>query len=335
MSDTIEKLRNAVQGLQASDPCDVLIYNGPIDRNGFVDVVKNHTEPSADTLVFVLSTMGGDPHAAYRLARVLGERYKKFTALIGAPCKSAGTLVVMGADEIVLSDLGELGPLDVQLRRADEPLEADSGLDLVTCLNHLTGSALIAWDGAFLEIQGTAEMSTKACADLAIGMVSELFGKLYAQIDPVRLGAVVRANSIATRYGNELGEYRKNLKPNAVQSLVLGYPSHGYAIDRTEAEKLFQRVRLPSPAELALLQAVDVAFPKVRRTEKDRVIARLDFLAKREETETGDSHDDKEKRPEPPGGASSTTADGDRHGASNGQGAASNQPGSSNSPPPK
>ena len=34
-------------------------------------------------------------------------------------CKSAGTLLALGADEIIMSNLSELGPLDIQLPDRD------------------------------------------------------------------------------------------------------------------------------------------------------------------------------------------------------------------------
>ena len=38
-------------------------------------------------------------------------------------CKSAGTLLLIGATSLIISDRGELGPLDVQLSKPDEIFE--------------------------------------------------------------------------------------------------------------------------------------------------------------------------------------------------------------------
>ena len=37
----------------------------------------------------------------------------------------------------------------------------------------------------------------------------------------------------------------KALKPDALNTLIAGYPSHGFVIDRKEAEKLFNKVYKP------------------------------------------------------------------------------------------
>jgi hypothetical protein len=327
MAEFVDRLKKAVTSMQVDGPCDLLLYNGPIERDGFREVAAKAI-PSSETVVLVLTTSGGDPHAAYRISRLLGDRYKKFVALIGAPCKSAGTLMVTGADEVVIAETGELGPLDIQLRRPDEPLEAESGLDVLTSLQHLTASALIAWDEAFGGIQVASELSTKVCADLASGLVSELFGKLFAQVDPVRLGAVVRANTIATRYGLQLSETRNNLKTHAVTKLVTSYPAHGYVIDFREAKTIFNRVRQPNDAEQDLLNAFDDAIRTIRRTEKERLIWRLDGLLKQDQDDDKDADEDKD-RPEATRADASPTKDGGRDDATNGSGPVAHQPSSS------
>lgn len=225
---------------------------------------------------------------------------------------------------LIMANEGELGPLDIQLRRPDEPLEAESGLDVVTSLRHLTANALGAWESAFLEIQGDSQLSTKACADLANGLVAELYGRLFAQVDPVRLGAVVRANTIATRYGTELAELRKNLKTNAVRDLVTNYPAHGYAIDRREAEKLFINVRAPTPEERILLKEFDQAVTDVKRFEKDRIISRLDTLLAMSQTEDDVSEQDRSAAPR---GDAPGTAGSGSPGSTNGSVPATDKPG--------
>jgi hypothetical protein len=146
----------------------------------------------------------------------------------------------------------------------------------------------MAWEAAFGEILGVSELSTKMCADLAVGFVSDLYGKLFAQVDPVRLGAVMRANTIATRYGTELAEKRKNLKTDAIRQLVLNYPAHSYSIDLDEGRKLFNKVRAPNARELKLIEAFENQILRLQRSEKDRIIHRLDMLLKSTQNEDGD-----------------------------------------------
>ena len=63
--------------------------------------------------------------AAYLVARELRRRFAQLTAYVPFEAKSAATLLCLAADELVLGDLGELGPLDQQYeekQKADYPL---------------------------------------------------------------------------------------------------------------------------------------------------------------------------------------------------------------------
>jgi membrane-bound ClpP family serine protease len=97
----------------------------------------------------VLSTLGGDPHAAYRIARFLKYCYKRFYLYVFGYCKSAGTIIALGADEIIMSVRGELGPLDVQMIKPDEFTERSSGLDISIALEEVASRAFGTFEGHF------------------------------------------------------------------------------------------------------------------------------------------------------------------------------------------
>lgn len=62
------------------------------------------------------------------MGRFLQEQYESITIFVPSLCKSAGTLLAMAGHELVLTDFGELGPLDVQLSHKNEPFQQRSGL---------------------------------------------------------------------------------------------------------------------------------------------------------------------------------------------------------------
>ncbi|WP_250910091.1 SDH family Clp fold serine proteinase [Escherichia coli] len=66
---------------------------------------------------FCVATYGGDPSAGYRIGRALQHNYEHITVLVVGPCKSAGTLMAVAAHKLVIGDMGELGPLDIQLKK--------------------------------------------------------------------------------------------------------------------------------------------------------------------------------------------------------------------------
>jgi Serine dehydrogenase proteinase len=89
-----------------------------IDRDDtvpFVDLLHN-VEPGAD-LDLLLHTGGGDIDAAEKLISMVRNKVGTGTLRVIVPdyAKSAGTLMVLGADSVVMSDTSELGPIDPQI----------------------------------------------------------------------------------------------------------------------------------------------------------------------------------------------------------------------------
>ena len=85
-------------------------------------------ENKADTLLLMLVTYGGDAHCAFRLAATIKRHYKQLIVFVPHICKSAGTLVCLAADELVLAANGELGPIDVQIKKEDAFADRSSGI---------------------------------------------------------------------------------------------------------------------------------------------------------------------------------------------------------------
>lgn len=235
---------------------DVYIYSGIINREGADRLVAEMQSASRKhaQAALILTTYGGEAESAYRLIRTLQRRYQEVILYVFGYCKSAGTLVALGATTVVMGDYGELGPLDVQLAKDDELVGQSSGLDVIQAMNLLCTQAVNTFETVLFQLvkDTRGQLSTKAATDIATTTVVGLFGPIYQQIEPTRLGATNRANLIALDYGNRLCEHK-----DAVQQLVLGYPSHMFVIDIEEAKALLgeDKVREPTPDEenLAIL----------------------------------------------------------------------------------
>jgi hypothetical protein len=197
----------------------------------------------------MLTTNGGSADAAYRIARQLQSNYEKVTLFVHSVCKSAGTLVALGCHEVVMSDLAEMGPLDVQLAKADELFESTSGLTPRQAFETLQQEVLGSFEDFFLSLRGKSgfQITTKTAAEIATKLTTGLFSPVYSQIDPMRLGEIQRAMMIAMHYGSRLD--RGNVEDGAVARLLTDYPCHEFVIDRTEARELFKTVRGPTQAE--------------------------------------------------------------------------------------
>jgi serine dehydrogenase proteinase len=102
--------------------CYVAGNEAPVDRDdtvGFVDLL--HNVPGQCDVDLLLHTGGGDIDAAEKLISMVRTKVGTATLRVVVPdyAKSAGTLMALGADTIVMSDTSELGPIDPQIILAD------------------------------------------------------------------------------------------------------------------------------------------------------------------------------------------------------------------------
>ena len=138
-------MRALAQGLADRHEADILFYNGAISGLASQKVIEMcRARSRRSNVILILVTPGGDADAAYRIARCLQEKYQKFSLFVPGWCKSAGTLLAIGADELYMSDYGELGPLDVQLSVTDELWEYSCNCSTPVVLRGLSGKAFRA-----------------------------------------------------------------------------------------------------------------------------------------------------------------------------------------------
>lgn len=227
---------------------DVISYIGQINRNGYDKICETIPETKRRNCLLILSTFGGDPHAGYRIARALSHNYPDpgvIRILVPTYCKSAGTLICIGANELIVADQGELGPLDIQVQKPDEILQLSSGLDIIRGLEYLQTSTLETFREVLMDISQGSGLSTSISSEIATKLTTGMYEPILGQIDPLKLGEMQAALTIATEYGRRLNERTKNLRNNSLGYLSSRYPAHGFVIDRREVKQLFERVRAP------------------------------------------------------------------------------------------
>src|SRR5262249_16550171 len=158
----------------------------------------------------------GDAHTAYRMGRLLQDVYDELRLLVAGPCKSAGTLLAVAADQLAFGPFGELGPLDVQLAKKDELIFAASGLDTLQALLLTTAHVYTAFENYMLQtvVKSQGAISFRTASDIAARLATGFIQPIAAQLDPQRLGEIDRMMAIATAYGERL--QRENLKEDAL-----------------------------------------------------------------------------------------------------------------------
>jgi len=172
----------------------------------------------------IVNSPGGDIDAAYNLATLFG-RYgnQKLTFIIPRWAKSAATLLVCAGDEILMTPVAEMGPLDPQITEInpmEERFEQFSPLHIQTTIEM---------------IRNEYEKGSK---DLAEGLLKRL------QF-PLTLGSFVKAHEIAKQYLIRLLKDRMektgklSAPPDIIaESLTRGYADHGFCINVAEARRI-------------------------------------------------------------------------------------------------
>lgn len=102
--------------------CYVAGMLAPVDREDivcFVDLL--HNVEAGASIDILLHTGGGDIDAAEKLITMVRKKVgtARLRVIVPDYAKSAGTLIALGADSVVMSDASELGPIDPQIVRTD------------------------------------------------------------------------------------------------------------------------------------------------------------------------------------------------------------------------
>lgn len=188
--------------------------------------------------ILMIQTNGGVPAAAYMIAREFQEKYEKFSIIVKR-CKSAGTLLAIGAHCIYFDDDGELGPIDTQI-------SSNSGFDYVSGLTSIETMKLLQQnviETFTTSLSRTKEMSLspELAVEAACRLADSVVKPLASQINPGLMADHQRYLFITAHYGNRLNKKYSNLQDGGLSFLLQSYPDHGFYIDLREAQLLFHR----------------------------------------------------------------------------------------------
>jgi len=272
----LEVLKETAEKVGTESDSDVFLYNGAIRQGADLEFIQRvHDNKGRSSAILILVTSGGNPHAAYKIARYMQNNYKSFTVLVSGACKSAGTLLAVGANCVAFAPYGELGPIDVQSYKVDNLAERQSGLTITESMNHLTRSAIQTHGNVFSAIMSATDaiISFRTAAHAASDLVRGLYAPIFSQIDPMEVGEKARSMRIASDYGKRLNARSQNLKDEGLDHLTQTYPSHAFVIDMQEAQGLFKNVRSLTENEQTLVECLEpIARHDFRTTDDEPTI---------------------------------------------------------------
>ena len=179
----------------------------------------------------LLYSTGGHTLAAWGLANLVREYCDEVGVLIPHRALSAATLFTLSANEIIMSRLGQLSPIDPSITSplgpsVQAPAQPGQLRIVPISVEDVVGFFALAKDSARLEDSGP---------------LLQIFERLADKVHPLALGAVYRSRQQIQMLADRLlslhmkGDTRKKDRDRVVSILTRELGSHDYLIGRTEA----------------------------------------------------------------------------------------------------
>lgn len=185
--------------------------------------------PDLDVLVH---TSGGDPTAAYRLAKCIRHFAKAVSFLVPEYAYSAGTLLCLSGNEVRFGHNAGLSPIDISLESENERIE-------LTAIDYFIKFVSASQDAiqGVLRKNGVSEPSP-------VG--SDLLVRLVDQVQAIKVGSYYRQRTLTGHYAEELlDQYMLVGFPNSsgrrnriVQELLFSAPAHEFHVDHERSAAL-------------------------------------------------------------------------------------------------
>src|SRR3989339_1241227 len=128
--------KQLIQEIEKARNSKVITYltsdrQGPVNARVAMDIIpiiskqlqKSGKVENID--LFIYST-GGDTMVPWRLVSMIREYCDKFSVIIPYKAHSAATMIALGADEIVMSNLSEISPIDPSTANVFNPTDPNN-----------------------------------------------------------------------------------------------------------------------------------------------------------------------------------------------------------------
>lgn len=233
------------------------LYYNLIQPYGMIEFKKQIDEFNErfdfDKIDFVLNSPGGRPDDAYRIIKVLRNHFNEVNIIIPFWAKSAATLLALGGSNIIISELGEMGPLDVQLlKEKDDSPEFDweSALNDEASLKRIEQRA----QESYLRLYEATYVSDKVrihkseISKQIFEFISGFYKPLLEQINPYKIGEKRRKLDIGAQYANKIliqyaPKIDRLLRKDFIDYLIYECPDHAYIIDYELLSKFLPNVK--------------------------------------------------------------------------------------------
>ncbi|UNC91932.1 SDH family Clp fold serine proteinase [Candidatus Contubernalis alkaliaceticus] len=232
-SNRINLINQIQEELNASIICYVTGDRENLSTRIAPDVIRifyQHLEKlkHQKNLCLFLYTRGGDVLTPWRLVNLIREYCSHFSVLLPFRGYSAGTLICLGADDIIMGKMSELSPIDPSVANAfnpEDPYNKTAKIpvsveDVSSFLNLAREKALIKEDEH----------------------MAQIFLRLSKKVHPLALGNVHRNYSLIRSLAEKLLElHSRERSPEHIKEIIDNLTeklyAHNHMISRYEAQK--------------------------------------------------------------------------------------------------
>jgi len=228
-----------------------------------IPILKDHISLDGNTrsekVSVFLYTRGGDMIAPLKIVNLLRSYFTNFEVLLARYAHSAGTLISLGANNIVMTKLAELSPVDPTTTHLYNPTVASPNPALPAMSKPISVEDVNSY---FLFAREKAKVRPEDIDKVYSYLINNAHKE--NSIHPIALGNVYRGYRMARKLAERMLKFHSNgffaerkIK-KIVNALTGEIPTHDYPIYRDEALDLGLKVEYPEPElETAMFDLLD------------------------------------------------------------------------------
>jgi hypothetical protein len=180
------------------------------------DAINTLKKNGVEKLYLLLNSMGGNVSSSYKIARMIRNSFEDVTVFVPHIAASGGTLLALTGNRIVMGDMSNLSPIDVQVIRKGSQVSVNAMIRSFYNLNEFfkdkhQSDAPYPW----------------------IAMADKLDPVEFQEWTDIALSMQAHSREILNHEKSSL----KGRTENIVQWLSTGCPTHSYSITFREAQK--------------------------------------------------------------------------------------------------
>lgn len=232
---------NILHQIEGTRQSKVITYltsdrQGPLNARVAMDIIpiinkQLQTIGKTKNIDLFLYSTGGDTMVPWRLVSMIREYCDKFSVLIPYKAHSAATMIALGADEIIMSGLSELSPIDPSTANVFNPSDQQNPQNKIP----ISVEDVMAYFDLAKNKFGIKN-------DEQLSLIFNKFVESNPQIHPLALGNVNRIHNLIRILAKQLLKSHKiPMREEEIEKIVDYFTeklySHQYFIGRKEAKE--------------------------------------------------------------------------------------------------